>query len=98
MPRLEAAEERVSQLRRKRVSAGITDDDAAVGVDALWSLVLLPGVLFVIDRAIIPREERHLAERFGDEYERYRLRVPRCGIRKSALATGERAAMEILSR
>ncbi len=50
---------------------------AALGAGALWSLVLLPGVLFVIDRAIIPREERHLAERFADDYERYRLRVPR---------------------
>jgi protein-S-isoprenylcysteine O-methyltransferase Ste14 len=50
---------------------------AAIGVSALWSLALLPAVLFVIDRAIVPREERHLAETFGEEYERYRLRVPR---------------------
>jgi protein-S-isoprenylcysteine O-methyltransferase Ste14 len=50
---------------------------AAVGVGALWSLALLPAVLFVIDRAIIPKEERHLHERFAQDYERYRLRVPR---------------------
>jgi protein-S-isoprenylcysteine O-methyltransferase Ste14 len=50
---------------------------AAVAAGALWSLALLPGVLFVIDRAIIPREERHLTESFAEEYERYRQRVPR---------------------
>jgi protein-S-isoprenylcysteine O-methyltransferase Ste14 len=50
---------------------------AALAAGALWSSALLPGVLLVIDRAIVPREERHLAERFGEEYERYRLRVPR---------------------
>ena len=50
---------------------------AALAAEALWSLALLPGVLLLIDRAIIPREEKHLAERFDEEYERYRLRVPR---------------------
>jgi protein-S-isoprenylcysteine O-methyltransferase Ste14 len=50
---------------------------AAVAAGALWSLALLPGVLLVIDRAIIPKEERHLAERFAEDNERYRLRVPR---------------------
>lgn len=50
---------------------------AAVGAGALWSLALLPGVLFVIDRVIIPREERHLTERFGEDYDRYRRRVRR---------------------
>ena len=50
---------------------------AAIAASTLWPLAFLPGVLFVIDRAIIPREERHLAERFGEVYERYRRRVPR---------------------
>lgn len=50
---------------------------AAVGAGALWSLALLPGVLFVIDRVIIPREERHLAERFVEDYDRYHRRVRR---------------------
>jgi protein-S-isoprenylcysteine O-methyltransferase Ste14 len=34
-------------------------------------------VLLVIDRHVIAREERHLAETFGAEYERYRERVRR---------------------
>ena len=50
---------------------------AALGAGALWSLALLPGVLLVVDRALIPREERHLAQRFGEEYDDYRLHVPR---------------------
>ena len=50
---------------------------AAIAAGTLWPLALLPGVLLVMDRAIIPREERHLAERFGEEYERYRRRVRR---------------------
>jgi protein-S-isoprenylcysteine O-methyltransferase Ste14 len=50
---------------------------AAIAAGTLWPLALLPIVLLVVDRAIIPREERHLAKRFGEEYERYRQRVPR---------------------
>src|SRR4051812_3662862 len=41
---------------------------AAVATGALWSLALLPLVLFTVDRFVIPREERHLAGRFGKEY------------------------------
>ena len=50
---------------------------AAIAASTLWPLALLPVVLLVVDRAIIPREERHLAERFGEDYERYRQRVRR---------------------
>ena len=49
----------------------------AVATGVLWALALLPVVLLVVDRVIIPREERHLAETFGEEYERYRSRVRR---------------------
>jgi protein-S-isoprenylcysteine O-methyltransferase Ste14 len=42
-----------------------------------WPLVFLPGVLGVIDRGVIAREESYLEERFGDPYRDYRSRVRR---------------------
>jgi protein-S-isoprenylcysteine O-methyltransferase Ste14 len=50
---------------------------AAVATGVLWALAFLPAVLIAIDRLVIPREERHLAATFGEEYERYRRRVRR---------------------
>jgi protein-S-isoprenylcysteine O-methyltransferase Ste14 len=50
---------------------------ATLAANVLWPLAFLPAVLFGIGRAIVPREERHLAVRFGEEYERYRRRVRR---------------------
>jgi protein-S-isoprenylcysteine O-methyltransferase Ste14 len=42
-----------------------------------WPLVFLPGVLGVIDRGVIAREESYLQERFGLPYGDYRSRVRR---------------------
>jgi protein-S-isoprenylcysteine O-methyltransferase Ste14 len=42
-----------------------------------WPVVLLPAVLVVLTQFVIEREEAHLAERFGEEYERYRRHVRR---------------------
>lgn len=49
----------------------------AVATGLNWALPLLPAVLLVIDRAVIPREERSLSATFGEEYERYKQRVRR---------------------
>jgi protein-S-isoprenylcysteine O-methyltransferase Ste14 len=49
----------------------------AVAAGILWAFAFLPVVLIVVDRFVIVREERYLAERFGEEYERYRARVRR---------------------
>jgi protein-S-isoprenylcysteine O-methyltransferase Ste14 len=49
----------------------------AVLRNALWALVLLPLVLFVIQRDQIEREERYLERTFGEEYLRYKARVRR---------------------
>ena len=46
-------------------------------INQLWPLALLPLALLVLHRAVIVREERYLAARFGDAYAEYRRRVPR---------------------
>src|SRR5712692_1199466 len=40
-------------------------------------LIVLAFVLVLFDRTQIPREERYLQERFGEEYSRYRAKVRR---------------------
>jgi protein-S-isoprenylcysteine O-methyltransferase Ste14 len=49
----------------------------AVLRNALWAILLLPLVLFVIQREVIGREERYLQRTFGEEYLNYKTRVRR---------------------
>jgi protein-S-isoprenylcysteine O-methyltransferase Ste14 len=49
----------------------------AVLRSALWAVVLLPLVLYVIEREMIEREERCLERSFGEEYRAYKARVRR---------------------
>lgn len=49
----------------------------AVLRNALWPIVLLPAVLFVIQREVIGREERYLERTFGEEYLNYKASVRR---------------------
>jgi len=42
-----------------------------------WPYAFLPLAILAIDRLVIPREERYLEEKFGDEYRKYRVRVRR---------------------
>jgi protein-S-isoprenylcysteine O-methyltransferase Ste14 len=45
--------------------------------NSLWAVLLLPGVLAVMRRGVIEREERYLERKFGDEYVNYKARVRR---------------------
>ena len=47
----------------------------AVLWNALWAILLLPLVLFVVQREVIGREERYLKRTFGEEYLDYKTRV-----------------------
>jgi protein-S-isoprenylcysteine O-methyltransferase Ste14 len=42
-----------------------------------WPLLILPGIVLVMRRKVIDREERYLTDRFGDAYGEYQLRVRR---------------------
>lgn len=44
---------------------------------ALWPLLFLPLPVLVMDRRMIPMEERQMAEAFGPTYAAYRARVRR---------------------
>jgi protein-S-isoprenylcysteine O-methyltransferase Ste14 len=46
-------------------------------VNTVWPLVLLPFVLFAMQRGVIEREERYLERKFGDEYTTYKSGVRR---------------------
>jgi protein-S-isoprenylcysteine O-methyltransferase Ste14 len=49
----------------------------AIRRNALWAILLLPLVLWVIQREVIEREERYLERTFGEEYLTYKARVRR---------------------
>jgi protein-S-isoprenylcysteine O-methyltransferase Ste14 len=49
----------------------------ALLVSSLWALLLVVPALLVMDRWIVRREERHLEERFGEQYLRYKRTVRR---------------------
>jgi protein-S-isoprenylcysteine O-methyltransferase Ste14 len=45
--------------------------------NALWAILLVPLVMYVIQREVIEREERYLERTFGEEYLAYKTRVRR---------------------
>ncbi len=50
---------------------------ATLLIHSWWPLLVLPGILLVMRRKVIDREERYLTERFGNAYREYQLRVHR---------------------
>lgn len=46
-------------------------------IHSWWPLIVLPGIVLVMRRKVIDREELYLTERFGDAYGEYQLRVRR---------------------
>ena len=45
-----------------------------------WTLVLLIPMAIVLHYGVVLREERYLEAKFGEEYRRYKVRVPRWGM------------------
>lgn len=50
---------------------------AGVWLNNLWIVLLVFPTAVSVTLRVILREERHLAEKFGEAYEAYRARVPR---------------------
>ena len=46
-------------------------------IHSWWPLIVLPGIVLVMRRKVIDREELYLTERFGEAYRQYELRVHR---------------------
>lgn len=59
------------------VSMSLVYLGVAALVNAGTALVLLPGILLVIRRGVIDREEHYLERKFGEEYLRYKQQVRR---------------------
>jgi protein-S-isoprenylcysteine O-methyltransferase Ste14 len=51
----------------------------ALGFALDWALLLLAASLPLLHRSIVLHEERYLEGKFGEEYRRYKARVPRYG-------------------
>jgi protein-S-isoprenylcysteine O-methyltransferase Ste14 len=49
----------------------------ALGVNDAWILITLLPAILVISFLVIPREERYLEARFGEQYARYKVSVRR---------------------
>jgi protein-S-isoprenylcysteine O-methyltransferase Ste14 len=45
--------------------------------NSLWTMLLLPPVVMVMQREVIGREERYLERAFGEEYLAYKAQVRR---------------------
>jgi len=50
---------------------------AAFPINNGWVLLLAVPVLLVMDRRVVPAEERHLEAKFGEQYLRYKSQVRR---------------------
>ena len=59
------------------VSFGCLMIGVALLTNGLWTLLLVPVVLLIVDRAVIQREEQYLERIFGNEYRQYKTRVRR---------------------
>jgi protein-S-isoprenylcysteine O-methyltransferase Ste14 len=59
------------------LSMAIFYTGVAVLANALWPILLLPIVQFVMRAGVVEREERYLERKFGDQYLSYKAKVRR---------------------
>lgn len=49
----------------------------ALYFNSLWSIIVIPFFILIIQKGVIEREEKYLEKKFGDEYLNYKKRVRR---------------------
>jgi protein-S-isoprenylcysteine O-methyltransferase Ste14 len=49
----------------------------SIVLTSMWVLLLLIPVLVILQRGVVKREEAYLERKFGEDYARYKKRVPR---------------------
>ena len=49
----------------------------AILATSVWMLLLLVPLLIILQRGVVEREEAYLDSKFGEEYQKYKARVPR---------------------
>jgi protein-S-isoprenylcysteine O-methyltransferase Ste14 len=59
------------------VGLAVIQAGVALLANAVWPLVTLPFVLFIVKRFVIDREERYLEAKFGADYRSYKSAVRR---------------------
>jgi protein-S-isoprenylcysteine O-methyltransferase Ste14 len=72
-------EEGPYQYTRNPIYIGMTAVYSGITLllNNLWGFLVLPGVLAVLERGVIEREETYLRATFGDAYDEYTERIPR---------------------
>ena len=61
------------------VGTGLMVAGAGIAFASNWTLILLIPAALVLHYGVVKREERYLEAKFGDDYRRYKERVPRYG-------------------
>ncbi|MDQ2817231.1 MAG: isoprenylcysteine carboxylmethyltransferase family protein [Candidatus Eremiobacteraeota bacterium] len=67
------------RLTRNPIYLGLANVYVAASLrfDSVWSLILLPAVLYTVQHTVIESEERYLERKFGAEYLAYKASVNR---------------------
>ena len=69
----------VYRFTRNPISLGFVLMLAGIllNVGSYWGILLAPMLVILLNRLVIEREEGYLADKFGDEYSRYKSKVRR---------------------
>jgi len=51
-----------------------------IGLASDWTLLLLVPTAIILHYGVVLREERYLEKKFGEDYRRYKAKVPRWGL------------------